>query len=210
MYVICCLVLNHFHVWSIMSIILIYVMSRVRPSGRPAWQKLQCSTLRANCSTTFCQTCHAFRHHWFILVYATFTDFDLAWGSQDQLDAKPIGFIFSHAFHRVRMKFDQCNEAVKLNIPRLLLKRFFRLKEITAVLPTMSKKGMYSKIYQSMWFKLRTIVLYILIQVLFILTLIQGHRSARKQKLRQLFHKAFARREFNLVYCWDLLVWWIS
>ena len=41
-------------------------------------------------------TNHAYRHHWLLPVYTTVMDLDLAWGSQGQLEAKPIGFIFSH------------------------------------------------------------------------------------------------------------------
>ena len=34
-----------------------------------------------------------------------FTDFDLAWGSQGHHKANHIGFIFSHAFYVIWMKF---------------------------------------------------------------------------------------------------------
>ena len=34
-----------------------------------------------------------------------FTDLDLAWESQGQHEAKPIGLIFSHDFHLIRKKF---------------------------------------------------------------------------------------------------------
>ena len=66
---------------------------------------------------------------------------------------------------------------------------------------------MHLDIYESVWFKLGmvidTIVLYILT-----LTLIQSHRSVRKQKLlHQLSKKNFNRFEWNLICCWDLLVW---
>ena len=58
---------------------------------------------------------------------------------------------------------------------------------------------------------LNTIVLNIWILVWLTLTLIQDHRSARKQKLLcQLFHKVFNWFEWNLVYYRDLLVWWTS
>ena len=43
------------------------------------------------------------------------------------------------------------------------------------------------------------------------LMLIQGHRSARKHKiLQQVPHKVFNWLGWNLVYSWDLLVWWSS
>ena len=56
-----------------------------------------------------------------------------------------------------------------------------------------------------------TIELYILILVQLTFTLIQDHRSARKLKLQwQLSPKVFDRFGWNLIYCWDLLVWWTS
>ena len=43
------------------------------------------------------------------------------------------------------------------------------------------------------------------------LTLIQGHGSAWKQKLlHKLSHKVFSQFKWNVVYSWDLLVWWTS
>ena len=53
---------------------------------------------------------------------------------------------------------------------------------------------MYSDVYQSIWFELGimvdTIVICILILVYLTLTLMQGHRGVRKQKLlRQLSHE---------------------
>ena len=70
-------------------------------------------------------------------------------------------------------------------------------------------------IYQSVWFKIGmmidTSVLCILILVSLTFSFIQGHRSVKKQKpLCQLSHKVFNWFEWNLVYCWDLLVWWTS
>ena len=65
-----------------------------------------------------------------------------------------------------------------------------------------------------MWLRLGTVIdtieLYILIPVYLALTLIQGHRSARKQKImQQLSHIIYFNRfRWNLVYCWNLLVRW--
>ena len=81
-----------------MSIIWICVISHVCLAGC-----LSCvvKTLpwisHTNCSTSFCHTCHAYRHHGPLPFHATFTDLDLAW---------PFGFIFSYTVHLIRMKFD--------------------------------------------------------------------------------------------------------
>ena len=40
-----------------------------------------------------CQTYTSYRHHWLLPFYTSFTDHDLAWGSQGQHKAKPLGFI---------------------------------------------------------------------------------------------------------------------
>ena len=68
-------------------------------------------------------THHAHRHHWLPTFYTAFTDLDLAWRSQGQRKAKPIGLIFSHSFHLVRMKFGVVMKQFKLNIQRLLFKQ---------------------------------------------------------------------------------------
>ena len=94
--------------------------------------------------------------------------------------------------------------------------RCVQTKEIIAVLLTASKNlndGMHSEVYESVWSKLGmiidTVALYILILLWLALTLIQGHRSARKQKLLpQLSHKVFNQFESLWMYYWDLFVWW--
>ena len=59
------------------------------------------------------------------------------------------------------------------------------------------------------WRKGNNCCLYILILVWSTLTVVQGHRNARKQKLVcQLSHKVFSHCEWNLLYCWGLLLWW--
>ena len=65
--------------------------------------------------------------------------------------------------------------------------------------------GMHSDVYESISFILGmmidTVVLYVLILVKLTWTVIQGHKSVRKQKLLcQLSHKAFNQFEWNLVY----------
>ena len=82
------------------------------------------------------------------------------------------------------------------------LERFCEAREMTAVSQTVSKHfnvGMHSDVPELIWFKLGlmivTIVLYSLILVLLTLTLIQGHMSARKQKL---LHQV-SRKVFNLL-----------
>ena len=88
----------------------IYVMSCVLQAGRLAahlaMQKLKHRTLHANCSTKLLHIYHAHRHHWLLPFYTAFTDLDLALWSPDQHKAKLIGFIFSHTFRLIRMKFD--------------------------------------------------------------------------------------------------------
>ena len=64
-----------------------------------AWQKHWCWTVHPNCLIKFFLTWHACRYHWLLPFYTTFSALDLAWGSQDQLKTKPIGFICLHTFH---------------------------------------------------------------------------------------------------------------
>ena len=84
----------------------------------------------------FC-TFHAYRHHWLLPFYTTFTDLELDLGAQGQHKAKPIGFIFSNTFLS-----DQdaiwCGDK-QFKLLRLLCKRFLETKEITAVLQTVEK-----------------------------------------------------------------------
>ena len=81
----------------------------------------------------FLGTCLAFRHHWLLPFYITFTDLDLALGSLVQCEAKPIDLIFSHTFHLVRMNFDVAS------IQTLLLRTFTETFGINAVLPAVDK-----------------------------------------------------------------------
>ena len=45
-----------------------------------------------------------------------FTDLDLAWGSQGQSKAKPLGFIYLHTYQFIRVKFEKVLKQFKLNI----------------------------------------------------------------------------------------------
>ena len=62
---------------------------------------------------------------WLLPFCTTFTDLDIAWGSQGQHKAKPAGFIFSQTFPLIRMKFDMMMKQFKLNILRLLLREIY-------------------------------------------------------------------------------------
>ena len=59
-----------------MNIILIYVMSLVWPAAWPSFVA-NTLTLHTNCTTKFVHTCPAYRHHWLLPSYTTFTDLDL-------------------------------------------------------------------------------------------------------------------------------------
>ena len=145
---------------------------------------------------------------YFLPFDTTFSDLGLSLGSQGLQKTEPIGFstqdeiwygveVFQVEHLDTTFEWDKGNN-------------YFtdRIKNFSV--------GIHSDIYESIWFKLGlmtdTVELYILILVLLTLTLIQGHRSARKQKLwRQLSHKVFLGGRvgwfgWNLVYCWDLLV----
>ena len=77
--------------------------------------------------------------------FLTCTDLDLAWGSQGQHKAKPIGIIFLHTFHLIRMKFDVAMEQFKLNILRLLLLKSYSNKGNNCHLTDCIKKNKNKK-----------------------------------------------------------------
>ena len=56
----------------------------------------------------------------FYKFFITFTDLKRGWESQGQCKAKPLGYIFSHTFELIRMKFEVLKQ-LKLNIPKLCL-----------------------------------------------------------------------------------------
>ena len=79
----------------------IYVMS-------PVWLAIHPDILRGKSFDVghYMQTFQQHFFPWLLPFYAAFTDLDLAWGSQGQHKAKPLGFIFSQIFQLMRMKFD--------------------------------------------------------------------------------------------------------
>ena len=84
----------------------------------------------------FVHTCHPYRHHWLLPFYTTFTD--LAWRSEGQCKAKPIGLIFLQVFHLIGMKCDVLMKQFQPKILRLILVRFCETRGISAVLPSVS------------------------------------------------------------------------
>ena len=71
-------------------------------------------TLRADLSTKFFRTCHAYKHYELLPFYTTLRDLDIAGGHKvSTKSGKPVGFILSHTFLLVRMKYN------------IVLKRFF-------------------------------------------------------------------------------------
>ena len=68
--------------------------------------------------------CHAYRQHWLLPFYTTFTDIDLARGSQGQYKAKPIGFTFSH-FLSDQDEILCIDEAIQAEHPETLLSKIF-------------------------------------------------------------------------------------
>ena len=102
--------------------------------------------------------------------------------------------------------------------------RFIESREILAVTQTFSTKQTKNKkdnhwhafgIDKLILFKLSTLIdaseLYVLMLVWVTLTLIQGHRGTKQQKLLcQLFHNISGWFKWNLICYWDMLVWWTS
>ena len=129
----------------------------------------------------------------------TFTDLDFAWGSQGQCNAKHYCFIFLLIFNWSGWNLIWCWSNSCWTFwyyvwVRLLEQRkellFYWLRQKTNV-------GMHSDIYDLLCFTagvmIDTAELYIWITVYLTLTLIQGHRSARKQELmQQLSHNVFS------------------
>ena len=71
-----------------------------------------------------------------------------------------IGFIFSHTFQLIRMKFDVVMKQFMLNILRLCLSSIYKNK-VNKLLLTVPKNfniGMQSYVYESVWFKLDVVI----------------------------------------------------
>ena len=127
-----------------MSIIWIYVMSSVRLAGWSVlrntifnvWHYIQ--TVLPNCF----HTCMLFHTCINFYQFIALTVLDLAWGSQGQHKAGPIGFIFLHIFDPIRIKFDVMMEQVKLSLHRLFWVNFCERRRTTTVLLSVSKKSL--------------------------------------------------------------------
>ena len=112
------------------------------------------------------------------------------------------------------MKLDVVMKQFKLKVQRLLLRKNFGSNENNCCFTDCIKTLKRWHAFECQWMDLiqicmmiEIVVLYILILVHLILTLIQGHRNVRKQKLmHQLSHKVFSELEWNLVDCYDLLM----
>ena len=91
----------------------------------------------------FSHTCYAYRHHWPLLFYTTFSDLDLGLGSQGQHKGKPVNFIFSHIFN-----CSGWNLILVLNTLMLLLSEILLESEVSPVL--LCQKNFYSEMYSDM------------------------------------------------------------
>ena len=146
-------------------------------------KKLWYWTLHANVWTNFFHTCYAYRQLWLLPFDTTFFDLDLAWKSQGQHKAKPLGFISSvfdqngifqawyiveihhsgrepliilHAFQQIRMKYMLLKQ-FKLDILILLLSEVLWNKGNMCSFTDYIKKlqtGLYLDVYELLWFKL--------------------------------------------------------
>ena len=108
----------------------------------------------------FVHTFHAYRHHWLLPCYTTFTDLEFVWGSQDEHKVKPIGILFWHTFQLLRIKFDMVMKQFKLNILGLPLRKISGNKGNNCSFTNCIKNfniGMYSEVYKSIWFLLRPV-----------------------------------------------------
>ena len=124
-----------------------------------------------------------------------------------RVSIKPVGFIFSLDFLPNLMKFGMVMKPLSLNFLRhYFLSEGGGIREMTAGLLSACKKDMHSDSYKSMWFKLSVMIdvaeFYVLIFYYLSLTLIQGHRDARKQKLlHKLFPQVINGFGWNFVLC---------
>ena len=142
----------------------------------------------------------------------------LAGESQDHHKERPVGFISSHTFQRIRMKFEMLLKQLSLASWYFFWLRFGGTKEMTAVLLAVSKDHkicMHLDVYKLIWFKhdmmIDTVELNISILVSVTSAFIQSSRDMRKQKLLfQLSLKVCYQFGWNLVCCWELLVWWTT
>ena len=106
-----------------------------QPAVYLAWQKL------GHCAQTFqpnfFHTCYAYRFYHSILLSLTLT---LAGGHRTSNKSKLLGFIFSHTFQLISIKFCMVLKQCKSNMLILLLSEIeWKKGKITAVLLTSSK-----------------------------------------------------------------------
>ena len=72
-----------------------------------ARRKLECWTLHTNFLTKLLHTCHAYRHHWFLPFYITFSDLErTSLGVTRSAQSKPVDFIFSYIFQLLKITLD--------------------------------------------------------------------------------------------------------
>ena len=210
----CCTVSLIYFFFIQMSILWIYV--RVTFVRLP-WQKLWHWTLHAKCSTKFSHTCHVHRHYWLTAFYTTFTDLDLAWESQGQPKAKPIGFTFFHTFHLIRMKFGVVMKQLKLNILWLFLSKICLNKENKCFSTDCIKKLLYSHAFGCLQMELiqtwHDDRYYCTLHFDTSLTYLELDSRSQVQESKIFcdnYLQVFNRFEWNLIYYWELLVWWTS
>ena len=151
----------------------------------------------------------------------SFSNLDLAWGSQDQRKAKLLCFIFLHTCQLIKMKFDIVLKQLNLKLHILILIVLFneiswKKRKITAI-SWLHKKCHSWHAFKCLWMDLVQSwcgdrnhryywTLYFDTTVVSLtLILIQGHRNAREQNLCQLFFSWFRQK---LICCWNL-VWWM-
>ena len=131
-----------------------------------------------------------------------FTDLDFGWGSQGQCKAKPAGFIFSHIFRLIRMKFDVMKQ-LKPNILKLLLSEISWNKENNCCLANCIKNVNIGMHLDVLWINL--------IQTWyddrFYCTLHLDTSLTDLDLLNQFSHKVFSWFEWNFAHFRDLLVW---
>ena len=113
---------SEFNYWSIwVAYGCLYSLLFVWMAGCLAWQKLLYWTWYTNPSNKCVHTCHAYRQPPYILYQFQWPW--PCWGSQGHCRTKLLGFIFSHTFELIWMKFNVAFKQFKLKILILLLLR---------------------------------------------------------------------------------------
>ena len=180
-------------------------------SGCPAWQKLFCWTLGVGFSTKFSQ----YELYFFVPLTATILcHFKWPWlGFTRSDENKTYWLLFLHTWEMIRMKFDVVLKQCKLNSLNTYLNgKLYLIKGNNLLF--YFKVDMHSDVYELIWFQfgmmIDTTELHILILVYRTLTMVQGHRSAKKAKMcAPSISQFFYLFVWNLVYCWHLIVLWM-